>query len=486
MEERRYQERAVRQCLWKLEKQNAATLLVGPTGSGKTFMMSEVARRLPGRTTWVTHTRDLVEQSAEKLRSYGLRVGVIAAGYEADPFASFQVASVQTLLSREIELRCENLILDEAHHYMAADWRRAIQSRHVVRTLGGTATPERADGQALGDIFQEMVVAAHYSELIAEGFLVPVRLLRPTNELSKGLAQKFVKAYLECGEGRQAFGYCRNVKEAQEMATALCSEGHPSAFLGNETPREERTRLLGSLGNGAHRMLTSVHALSEGVDVPVASCAVLGGNVGHVAIYLQRVGRVLRAHPGKVDALVLDLPGVSHRLGLPTEDREYSLTGAGIRRTATGQSLRVCLYCGMTFEPSGEPECPRCGQRNPVVKPRALRIYNRELETVFAGAETPEWAKRGELERLRRVAKTRGLGIDWVSMEYEKMFGESVRATLRNETSSDGKREEFDRLARLAQRRGYSIGWASHRYKNSFGAFPPREWTKSEVSDAGD
>ena len=443
-------------------------------------MQCEVARSLPGRTGFVAHTQDLVKQTADKLRSYGCRVGVVAAGFDADPFAPFQVASVQTLLARDIELRVENLFLDEAHHYAAADWKKVVQSRHVKRTFGATATPERGDGKPLGDIFQEIVVAAHYSELIQGGWLVPVRILRPRHELSRGLAQKFVKAYLEHGEYRRAFGYCRTKKEAEDMAHAFRAEGRDAEHLTDDTPREKRAQLLACIEGGVVRILTSVHALSEGVDVPAVSCAILGGNIGHVSTYLQRVGRVLRPCEGKTEALVLDLPGVSHRLGLPCEDREYSLKGEGIRRTEAGKALRVCLHCGMTFAPTGDGNCPRCGQHNPIQKKAPLKIYNEALVPVFAGAETPDWAKRAELDRLRLVANARGLGLAWASHQYKELFGEAPAMAMRNETPDLEKRAEYDRLARMAHRRGFSLGWAAHRYKAVFGAWPPKGW-ESEV-----
>lgn len=96
---------------------------MAPTGAGKTIMGAAAALLEEGTTLWVVHTQDLVEQSAAKLRAAGMRVGVIAAGYAPDPFARVQVASIQTLLARDIELKSYDLvILDEAHHYLAEAW----------------------------------------------------------------------------------------------------------------------------------------------------------------------------------------------------------------------------------------------------------------------------------------------------------------------------------------------------------------------------
>lgn len=479
MEERPYQEITVRKAEWAL-RGGKRTLIVAPTGAGKTCIGAMLARRDPGRVGWLTHTKDLIEQTSDKLRSYGLDVGIVAAGRDPRPFARVQVASIQTLVERETELAVDMLVLDECHHFLAIEWRAAMERCQARRLLGLTATPERGDGRALGDIFDELIVAAHYSELIHAGYLVPLRVLRPARELERGLARKVIQAYQENGEARPGFAFVRSIKEANERAEEACAAGIPSAVVEAGTSVEERRTRLGGLRVGDLRLLWNVHALTEGVDVPSASLCAIARNMGHVSVMLQAAGRVLRAHPGKTDALMLDLPGITHRHGLPTEDREYSLHGQGIRRTEKGMSLRLCVFCGMTSE-SGGP-CPRCGVTAEPKKTRAMKIYNEELRAVFAGGSTPDWAMRAELDRLRVFARSRGYELGWVAKQYELLFGK--KPVFGDVADSDEKRAQYEKLVIQARAMGYHVGWASHRYKVQFGTFPPRAWTLRAESAA--
>jgi superfamily II DNA or RNA helicase len=450
-------------------------LLVAPTGAGKTIMGAMAVLLEPGTTLWVVHTQDLVEQSAAKLRAAGLRVGIIAAGHPADPFARVQVASIQTLLARDLSLKTYDLvILDEAHHYLADAWRATWEKAHAKRLLGLTATPERGDGRPLGDIFDELVVAAHYSELTRDGYLVPLRILRPVRELDKGVARKPLDAYQRHGEGRSGFVYLKSVEEARSFADDACAAGISSACVDFKTPASVRSSRLAAFDSMAIRLLSNQNVLTEGVDIPHASVCVIGRVFGHVSMLMQSAGRVLRPHQSKTEALLLDLPGLTHREGwLPTEDKEYSLHGRGIKKSASAPGLHVCMQCGACYE-SSVGKCPRCGDEPEKRKPKPQRIYNEELRPVLDGANTPEWAKKAELERLRGVAREKKLGVNWVVREYASLFNEKPPGS--NIADAAEQRAEYDRLMRQAKEKGYAAGWAAHRYQALFGAFPPRSW----------
>jgi superfamily II DNA or RNA helicase len=357
---------------------------------------------------------------------------------------------------------------------VAAQWGAFFDQYPFTPRVGFTATPERADGQPLEDLYDSLVVAAHYSELTDQGFLVPVRLLRPSSELDRGIALDPVEAYLTKGEDRQAFIFCKNVKLAEEVANILSSHGIAAACIEANTHPEERRRNLQRCAAGEIKVLTNVRCLTEGVDVPAASLCIIATPFGHVSLYLQACGRVMRPADGKTDCLVIDLPGISWRFGPPNENRLYSLSGEAITRQ-TEASLRVCMACGFTYVPKGPGACPRCNGVNPHAPAKPLKVFNAELHELFNGPGTPEWVKKSELARLERVAQEKGYNDAWVARQFKATFAEMPQAWA---PTDDRKRAEFRRLEDLAKRKGWKAGAAAHRYKSTYGSFPPRSWSR--------
>lgn len=387
----------------------------------------------------------------------------------SSPFAPLQVASVQTLLSRGADaIRADFVIIDECHHFVADEFKGLAEAIGARFILGLTATPERGDGRPLGDLFDELVVACHYSELVGNGVLTPCRILRPKEEV-KGVAQDPVEAYLDKGEGRSGFVFVRNIEDARKVAERFSAAGVPAEAVDAETPKEVREAALGRLRSGSTRLLVNVYALTEGVDVPNASIAIIARGISHVSTYLQICGRVLRSAPGKEDALILDLPGVSWRFGAPIEDRVYSLDGDGIKRKANA-SLSVCLHCGFTYEPV--PICPRCGQKNPTqARDKAQRIFGRELqEHRFAAA--PDWEKRTTFSKLQDVARKRNYGDGWIVQNFVRMYGHPPKWLA--ESGEDDRRKQ--QWLKLAQNR--TPGQAAWLYHRMYGSYPPAAWRK--------
>jgi DNA repair protein RadD len=457
VELRDYQDRAVRGVFQWWRAGVKRVLVVMPTGGGKTAtaaFVAHLAKNANKRVLWVTHTTDLVEQSQRNV-----------------PDA--KVVSIQGLLTSLVWPPADVIIVDEAHHFVADDWGSIFKRYPDALFLGLTATPERADGRPLGDVFEQLIVAVHYSELLQRGILVPCRILRPATKLERGIARDPVEAYLELGERRQGFMYVPSIDLAEACASRLNAVGVPSFCIHAKTNKLVRQQAIEQFSTGQLQVLTNVYALTEGVDVPAASCAVFGRGFGHVSQMLQAAGRVLRSSPGKEDALLLDLAGVTHDHGVPLEDREYALTGEGIRRQANA-SLRVCLKCGYTWP--GQGACPRCGFGNPTQAKKMPRIYNAELLEVYAGAATPSWAKRAELDRLRKVAEDKGLSDGWVSHRYRDLFEQAPEF----DNDAVRRRAEYDKLKKVAAERGYKTGWAKQRYKALYAAWPPKGWDNDE------
>ena len=463
-----------RQALDRIESDRVC--LVCPTGGGKTAMAAAWATETPGRTLWIAHRIELVRQAAAALSRLidPLDVGVIAPGEANRPHARIQVATVQTLLARDTRPPADRVVLDEAHHYSADDWRTVLDAYPSVRLLGLTATPERRDGKPLGDIFDQLVVAARYPDLVEAGHLVDCRAFIPPGELGTGaLALDPLVAYERHTPGERAFLFAPSVAQAAAYAEQFTAAGHPARAITERTSKRDRATWLEEFAASELRVLANVYTLTEGVDIPAASVAILARRIVHVSMYLQIAGRILRPHPSKSRATLLDLTGATIEHGLPTEDRIYSLDGRPIRRC--NESLRQCPQCGAVFENS-PTTCPECGYDFPARKaPPPPRIYSLELREVYAGKATPTEAKREEFVRLWRLARERGWSLGWVVKEYTTLFGQpplTFTAAMRGEL----KREEFDRLAARAAERGYSSGWVAHAYRRTFGAWPPSSW----------
>ena len=465
---RPYQQRAIDAVRHRWEHGARCVCLVIPTGGGKTFTAARLCNG--SRVLWIAHRRELIDQAAEALRAeFDPRdVGIIAPGHDRHPAARVQVATVQTLLARGDRPAADLVVLDECHHHVAADWARVHEAYPEARAIGLTATPERSDGKPLGDVFEALVVGATYSELIADGYLVPCRVYQPPDALgSRELAQDPLAAYQRYTPGAQAFVFSGSVKLAYEQAERFTAAGIPSAVVEAKSKRADRAKALSDFSAGRVQCLHNVYALTEGVDVPSASAIVLARGCDHVGMYLQIAGRILRPYPGKEEATLVDLTGASLQHGLPTVDRSYSLDGDGISGPSV-QPLRNCLKCGACY-PSRPGPCPECGYEPPVRTPPPPRIYSLELRAVFAGDATPADAKRREYERLRSVARERGWALYWVCKEYRKLFG---ALPIIDDATDEERVHELSRLIALVRERGYKPGFAAVRYRELFGSWP--------------
>lgn len=410
---RSYQARTIDAYREYVARGATSVLVVAPTGAGKTAIGAEIVADAPS-VLWIAHTRELVDQAAARLRSRcGARaVGVIMPGVEESPSARIQVSTAQTMLARGTAERGDFalLVLDEAHHYAASQWR--LLARIGTLTLGLTATPERGDGKPLGDIFEALVVTASYSELVAGQWLVPAVVAQPDRDLGNNFARDPIEAWQTYGGGAQSFIACARVDAAQEYAKRLRSLGVLAETVHAETPTLERASIMERFRERHLRVLCFVDTLTEGVDVPEVACVVLAKNFGHVSGYIQTTGRVLRPSSGKASAMVVDLCGASLRYGMPHDDRVYSLTGRAI---------------------SGGGEPPPGGgvaafSQSVVGAP--LRLVGWEAtapQPVATPAAPVDQGRMRRFQQLRELARKNRLGDAWVATQYRSQFGEWPR-----------------------------------------------------------
>lgn len=366
-----------------------SVVLVSPPGSGKTEMAKRIATRdwAPDDVAFVSHTRAIKRNAA-------VRVGV----------ASYTVQELLSSGGFPRGKRPKFIIWDECHHSAGDKWGTVLDMAKGAWVLGLTATPQRFDGKAL-DRFDHMVVAAHYSELLMAGTIVPWRVLEPGVYKRDGEPDP-VQAYMRFGQGTKAIFYCKSIAQADDCAPRLRELGvKAEAWHSHSAHRDE---ILSAFERGALRCIVTVDALSEGFDVPDSNCVVLASKCLHVGTYLQKTGRGGRRKAGKTHSLLLDLSGANARHGSPTEDRVYSIKGSGIQRSPTPPI--VWDYDRKVLD-------QRERQR------KDLDPYDADLVVAYDWQAPSKQDKRRQLGWLREFAGRRGWGEDVAKAAFEQLFG---------------------------------------------------------------
>lgn len=408
-----------------------------PTGGGKTVVFTHIARAATAkgaRICVLVHRAELRKQASKALKAFCVPHGVVRGRRNPDDSQLCWVSTIQTLARRLDRLRPEEfdlLIVDEAHHAAASEWRRVIEAFPRARILGVSATPCRLDGLGLGGQFDEMVCGPEPAWLVDQGFLAPSRVFAPPigfdpkavrrrgKDLNLDDAEGQIRTKIALGDcvrhygehlsGNTAVAFCCSIAHAEAVAEAFNNAGVPAASIDGRMKDEERESLLERLGSGEIKVLTSCELIGEGIDIPsVGGCILLRPTLS-VALFLQMVGRALRPAPGKV-AVILDHVGNYARHGHHLARREWTLE-AGIKKRAPGEralSLWVCTNCFATME-SQQKVCDECGSDKPVIEER-IQVVEGRLVEIKLERERRERERKQELkERRREQAKCQTL-----------------------------------------------------------------------------
>ncbi|THA31765.1 DEAD/DEAH box helicase [Streptomyces sp. A1277] len=327
---------------------NNRLAVVLPTGAGKTVVFANLIAQMRHqlgrkRALVIAHREELIEQAAAKIRAVcpDLRVGIVKAERNHHRVMDVIVASVQTLAVKRRREQIQGIglvIVDECHHAAAATYRKVLDhfgAWRGVPVAGFTATMTRGDG-GLGEVWQDVVFTLDILEMIGDGYLCDVRGRRVTvagldldavktrngdladGQLGQalddsGAAATIAAAYTEHAADRPGVVFTPTVATAQSMAAAFTAAGISAAPIWGDMPRDQRAQELARYKSGAVQVLTNCMVLTEGFDAPWTSCVVVARPTKSPGLYCQMVGRGLRLHDGKRDALVLDVVGASTR-----------------------------------------------------------------------------------------------------------------------------------------------------------------------------
>ena len=334
MEPRPYQKEAIEAIESEWAKGTRRTLLVLPTGCGKTIVFCKVAEDLVregGRVLILAHRGELLEQAADKLRQVtGLGTALEKAESSSlDSWYRVVVGSVQTLM-RERRLAqfapdwFDAIIVDEAHHVLADSYQRILDHFAGAKVLGVTATPDRGDMRNLGSVFESLAYEYTLPRAIKEGYLSPIKAQTiplkldltgvgvqsgdfKAGDLGSALDPYLVQIAEEmrtiCAD-RKTVVFLPLVKTSQKFRDILNSMGFRAAEVNGSS--DDRAEVLRDFDEGRYNVLCNSMLLTEGWDCPTVDCVVVLRPTKIRSLYAQMVGRGTRLAPGKSELLLLD------------------------------------------------------------------------------------------------------------------------------------------------------------------------------------
>lgn len=334
MELRPYQQEAKQAVFHEWDTGNRKTLLVLPTGCGKTVVFAKITEecvRSGERVLILAHRGELLEQAADKIgKATGLKCAVEKA--ENSCIGSWYrvvVGSVQSLMREKRIGQFANdyfdtIIVDEAHHCISDGYQRVLQHFDQAKVLGVTATPDRGDMKNLGSFFDSLAYEYTLPQAIKEKYLSPIKAL--TIPLTLDLSGVSVQA----GDFRAAdidtaldpylyqiademAAHCANrktvvflplIKTSQKFRDILNSKGFRAAEVNGNS--DDRAAILSDFDAGRYNVLCNSMLLTEGWDCPSVNCIVVLRPTKVRSLYCQMVGRGTRLCDGKDDLLLLD------------------------------------------------------------------------------------------------------------------------------------------------------------------------------------
>lgn len=334
MELRPYQEQAKDSVFWEWNNGIQRTLLVLPTGCGKTVVFAKITEeqvRRGKRVLILAHRGELLTQAADKLEAVtGLRCATEKA--EESCLGSWYrivVGSVQSLM-RERRLNqfptnyFDTIVVDEAHHVLSDGYQRVLNYFESAQVLGVTATPDRGDMRNLGSYFESLAYEYSLPQAIKDGYLSPIKAVTiplqldlsgvgtQNGDFKVGDLGNALDPYLySIADEMQS--YCRDrktvvflplVKTSQKFCEILRERGFRAVEVNGNSG--DRAEVLEAFDRGDYNVLCNSMLLTEGWDCPTVDCVVVLRPTKVRSLYCQMVGRGTRLAPGKEHLLLLD------------------------------------------------------------------------------------------------------------------------------------------------------------------------------------
>lgn len=333
MQLRSYQNEAV-DSVFEQWQQYRSTLLVLPTGCGKTVIFSEITKRLyerGKRILIIAHREELLDQAAKKLLLFSVPSSLEKAENHAYGQERVVVASVQTLgrekrLSEYPEDYFDVIITDEAHHSVTSGYKAIFDYFKNAKLLGVTATPNRSDMRSLTKTYETVAYKYDIITAIESGYLSKINIRKcplkidlshvrlTCGDFAAADLEDTLEPYLceisncikKYARSRKTLIFTPTVAIGEEFAALLNKDGFRAACVSSKNTAQEREEIKEKLAGGDLNIVCNAMLWTEGFDEPSVDCIINLRATKSVSLYTQIIGRGLRLSPGKENLLILD------------------------------------------------------------------------------------------------------------------------------------------------------------------------------------
>lgn len=404
VELRDYQKDLLRRVKDALDEDPMARVMMQlPTGGGKTEIAGQLLKAHLTRgqkAVWLTHRKELTHQTCDRLTRADVSAKVDVSWESNDHDAPAMSNGVVILMAQKLAQRTNRgyvwanydssdlMVIDEAHHATAVSWKRAIM-QWPGQVLGMTATPWRlTKREGFDHLFQKLICGPQVADLQRQNALCEAKVLMPppeerilggdpvwngdykpsdielANSVRSGVmtarALKFWQEHAQ-DQNRQTIVYAVSVGHARNLEELFKELGITAGCVLSATDQEqaERKRVIDEFKGGNLKVLINVLIVTEGFDLPDASCIVMARPTLSLALFMQMVGRGLRPKDDGGNCLLLDLAANTEEHGLPEKNRMWSLKSRVSQ--ARGEAPVVwCVECGGVSH-AARHCCEHCG-----------------------------------------------------------------------------------------------------------------------------
>lgn len=329
---RDYQQEAIYNLKAMREQGETIALLYHATGVGKTVTACTDAKEVGGRTLFLVNALKLADQAKNTFSQIWPEATLGEyTGQEKVKDTTVVFATIQTISKHFEEFSADEfdyIIIDECHHAASKSYQTILSYFKPSFILGLTATPERADGQDMLELFQNVAHKMDLKTAVEQGILAPIRCVRVKTDIdlsdvrihgikydAQDLESKLfvperneliVNTYLKYAMGKKTVVFCASVNHAAEIARLLKEAGVNAEGISGSMKINDRNSILQRYEHGKIDVLCACDLLNEGWDSPHTQVLFMARPTMSKTIYMQQLGRGTRKCENKSDLLVFD------------------------------------------------------------------------------------------------------------------------------------------------------------------------------------